>query len=113
MKPTIIVSNSVQCLKCGEVIYSAHRHDFKYYKCSAVAVDGGNAYLKLSAADWSNMKELSIVLPVESVDKMIEMVTEMRESGRNDRGIVYGLLRVLRDEKLLKGFIEDDSIDQV
>jgi hypothetical protein len=59
------------------------------------------------------MKELSIVLPVESVDKMIEMVTEMRESGRNDRGIVYGLLRVLRDEKLLKGFIEDDSIDQV
>jgi len=36
-----ILVNKIRCKKCGEVIESADRHDFKFCKCGAVAVDGG------------------------------------------------------------------------
>ncbi len=42
----MILSNQVECLKCGDKPFSAHRHDFKYCKCEKVAVDGGMDYLK-------------------------------------------------------------------
>jgi hypothetical protein len=37
---------AVECPKCHEVIWSRHRHDFRYCKCGAVYVDGGRDYLK-------------------------------------------------------------------
>ena len=36
-----IVRNRIKCKKCGEIIESTSRHDFKFCKCGAVAVDGG------------------------------------------------------------------------
>jgi len=33
-------------LKCGDIIESKDRHDFKFCSCGAVAVDGGKNYLK-------------------------------------------------------------------
>lgn len=42
----MIIENKIKCKKCGEVIESTYRHDFKYCKCGAVAVDGGNDYLR-------------------------------------------------------------------
>ena len=41
-----IIKNAAQCVKCGDVIESTHRHDFRYCKCQAIAVDGGTAYLR-------------------------------------------------------------------
>lgn len=38
--------NKIRCNKCGDVIESVHRHDFKFCKCGAVAVDGGEGYLR-------------------------------------------------------------------
>ena len=35
-----------KCKKCGEIIESMSRHDFKFCKCGAVAVDGGKDYLR-------------------------------------------------------------------
>lgn len=46
-----IVLNGLVCLKCSDVIFSTHRHDFKYCSCKAVAVDGGNDYLRRVGAD--------------------------------------------------------------
>lgn len=53
-----IIKNKAQCLKCGDVIESKHRHDFVWCKCQAVAVDGGKDYLK-RVGELDNMKELS------------------------------------------------------
>lgn len=53
-----IIKNKAQCLKCGDVIESKHRHDFVWCKCQSVAVDGGKDYLK-RVGDLDNMKELS------------------------------------------------------
>ena len=42
----MIIINKIKCKKCGEIIESRHRHDFKFCKCGAVAVDGGKDYLR-------------------------------------------------------------------
>ena len=41
-----ILSNKIQCKKCGSIIESKHRHDFKFCDCESVAVDGGLDYLR-------------------------------------------------------------------
>ena len=41
-----IIRNRIKCKKCGENIESTSRHDFKFCKCGAVAVDGGKDYLR-------------------------------------------------------------------
>jgi hypothetical protein len=41
-----IISNKIQCKKCGDIIESKTEHDFKYCSCQSVAVDGGKEYLK-------------------------------------------------------------------
>ena len=41
-----IITNKIRCKKCGDIIESTHRHDFKFCKCGAVAVDGGKDYLR-------------------------------------------------------------------
>jgi hypothetical protein len=38
--------NRAKCLKCGDIVESLHRHDFKWCKCKSLAVDGGNAYCR-------------------------------------------------------------------
>lgn len=38
------LKNQARCLKCGTVITSTHRHDFRYCQCKAIFVDGGNDY---------------------------------------------------------------------
>jgi len=52
-----IVVNKIKCKKCGDVIESTYRHDFKDCKCGAVAVDGGTDYLRRcgNREDWEDM----------------------------------------------------------
>ena len=57
-----IIQNQVECLKCGDRPFSAHRHDYRECKCGAIAVDGGLEYLR-RVGDLSSFKELSISLP--------------------------------------------------
>ena len=54
-----ILLNAIRCKKCNEVIESTHRHDFKFCKCGAVAVDGGRDYLKRSGyrEDWEELSK--------------------------------------------------------
>jgi tRNA(Ile2) C34 agmatinyltransferase TiaS len=53
-----ITRNAVRCLKCNDVIESKHRHDFVRCECGAIAVDGGQAYLKRSG-DLNGYEDLS------------------------------------------------------
>lgn len=41
-----IIKNAVQCKKCGDIIESLHRHDFKRCSCGTCAVDDGHSYLR-------------------------------------------------------------------
>lgn len=42
------MKNIAKCAKCGDIIESKFRHDFVRCKCGAIAVDGGNDYIKRS-----------------------------------------------------------------
>ena len=54
-----ILVNKIRCKKCGDVIESTHRHDFKCCKCGSVAVDGGKDYLRRCGKrnDWEELSE--------------------------------------------------------
>ncbi|MBQ6477535.1 MAG: hypothetical protein IJI43_03785 [Bacilli bacterium] len=55
-----IISNKIQCKKCGDIIESFYTHDFKSCKCGAVAVDGGKDYLR-RVGNLEEIIELSVV----------------------------------------------------
>ena len=53
-----IITNKIECLKCGDVIESANVHDFKWCKCHTVAVDGGRDYLR-RVGNFDDYRDLS------------------------------------------------------
>ena len=59
-----IIVNKIKCNKCGDIIESTHRHDFKFCKCGAVAVDGGHDYLR-RCGDLDSYKDLSVTEEIE------------------------------------------------
>ena len=54
-----ILANKIRCKKCNEIIESTYRHDFKFCKCGAVAVDGGKDYIRRGGKreDWEELSE--------------------------------------------------------
>lgn len=52
-------NNCIKCKKCGDVIRSKNRHDFRYCSCKSVAVDGGSWYCKRvgELGDWEELSE--------------------------------------------------------
>ncbi len=55
--PKILI-NKAKCKKCNDIIISAYRHDFVECKCGAIAVDGGQDYLRRIGSS-TNRIELS------------------------------------------------------
>ncbi len=88
----MILSNQVECLKCGDKPFSAHRHDFKYCKCEKVAVDGGMDYLK-RMGNLNGVREMSIHMDDDLVVKLRECMTDKQ----NSLGKVCAIVRTLRD----------------
>lgn len=66
-----IIVNKIKCKKCGDIIESIHRHDFKFCKCGAVAVDGGKDYLR-RLGNEDDYEELFEAIEVEEEDKKNE-----------------------------------------
>ena len=54
----MIKVNKARCKKCGDVIESKHRHDFRTCKCEAIFVDGGKDYIRRGGSP-SDCEELS------------------------------------------------------
>lgn len=100
-KKTVIVSNQVECLKCGDKPYSASVHDFKYCGCGNIAVDGGQQYLRRvgnCAPGSHSYRDLSITMTQETVDVCEKAVIWANETGRNELGVVFAVIRALRDQ---------------
>lgn len=53
-----IIVNKAKCLKCGEVLESVYRNDFRLCSCGSMAVDGGHDYLR-RCGNLDEIEELS------------------------------------------------------
>jgi len=90
----VIVSNTIKCILCGDVIYSKNRHDFVTCSCGKCSVDGGTDYLRRVGEFYT---ELSITMDEKVVNDCIAEVHDSIIDGKNDRGIAYAVLRALRN----------------
>ena len=54
------VTNSAQCLACGQVIESKQRHDYVSCECGEISIDGGLDYCRYIVKNVDNFKNLSI-----------------------------------------------------
>ena len=72
---TIIISNQVKCLKCGDRPYSSHVHDMSSCECGSISVDGGASYLKRSG-DLDAYEELAISASTSEVEDLRGIVIE-------------------------------------
>jgi len=92
----MILQNQIRCKKCGDEPFSAHRHDFKYCRCGAVAVDGGMEYLKRAGDVRDGYDELSYSLDDKIVAECVDAVKWARDTGRNELGTVLAVIRALK-----------------
>lgn len=64
------MSNRIQCLQCGLVLESKHRHDFSQCSCpNAAFVDGGNDYKRVGAIDLDKVKHIKSDSDVVQIEK--------------------------------------------
>lgn len=96
----MIVQNEVTCNKCGDRVFSAHRHDFKRCKCGAIAVDGGLDYLR-RVGDISDYTDTSMHMSNDDVVACVKAVEWADDTGRNEWGTALAVIRALRDAGLL------------
>jgi len=61
---TKIIHNRIKCNRCGQIIESVSRHDFKTCKCGSVSVDGGKEYLRRSYKTKDEYEDLSETMVV-------------------------------------------------
>ena len=56
-----LVYNSVECLKCGSILVSHHRHDYKTCGCeNNTMVDGGVSYSRYGGVEMKFVKPFRI-----------------------------------------------------
>lgn len=63
MEEVRMIRNAIRCKKCGDVIESKHRHDFKWCKCRSVFVDGGLDYQRIGGnlENYENLVKYEII----------------------------------------------------
>jgi hypothetical protein len=90
MRDEIIIRNSIRCLKCGDEIESKHRHDFRRCRCGAVAVDGGQTWLRRVGRfeDWvdtSIVEITDVASPLEDAEMSDDEAARIeRDLGKGD-----------------------------
>ena len=95
-----IIQNEAECLLSGDIIWSAHQHDYKTCSCGAIAVDGGMYHIGRCGYP-DNVIERSMHMTTRHLASVVKAVGDMRRTGRNDLGIALGVIRSLRDSELL------------
>ena len=126
MKAKVLIKNAIRCKKCGEVIVSTYRHDFKTCSCGSCAVDGGFDYLRRCGNfdDWeecSEYKEVDVEPKYQKGDKVkfkyffneiIEGTIQIVDTYPGTTTIEYDIL----DEKephLYKHIFEKEIIEMI
>lgn len=92
----MIIQNAVTCLSCGDFIFSAHRHHYNQCTCGAIAVDGGQEYLR-RVGGIDACVDHSWELPDDLYRACAVAVQEAADTGRNAIGIANAVMRKLRE----------------
>jgi DNA-directed RNA polymerase subunit RPC12/RpoP len=114
----MIIENAVTCMACGDRIFSKHRHDFVNCTCGAVAVDGGQEYLR-RVGDFSNAMDHSWSLPDAVYIECAEAAQDAMDTGRNKFGIANAVMRKLREAGRIVAdheqriFAENKNLDEI
>lgn len=78
--------SAVKCLRCGDIVYSRSRHDFRWCSCESVAIDGGqgNSYCKVTGQpDQFEMTKIN-------VDATLEQLLEDYAKSKDKLGLIRG-----------------------
>lgn len=97
-----ILSNQIRCTNCGDEPFSANRHDFKWCECGGIAVDGGMEYLR-RVGDGA-FTDMSITISDELYEELQKTLAWVKETKRNDLGLLCAIFRTLRDHDVLKEY---------
>jgi hypothetical protein len=114
----MIVQNAVNCLSCGDLIVSKHRHDFVECTCGAIAVDGGQDYLR-RVGDFTNATDHSWSLDSDLYFDCAKAVTDALDNGKNNIGVANAVLRKLREAGRIVAdheqriFAENKNLDEI
>lgn len=92
----VIISNKIKCKHCGDVIYSANRHDYVACNCGKVAVDGGMDYLRRKGKP-TDYEEQSIVIQSDLATSLMAQINWAKSTGRNGIGVLCAVMRGIRD----------------
>lgn len=93
----MILANAAKCIECGDEIFSAHRHDFKYCECENIFVDGGMSYIRHGFEDRDKYMNLSIEITELQFEMCMAALKWCNENHRNDLGRVCAIFRAIRD----------------
>jgi len=94
--------NKAQCLKCKDIIESKHRHDFRYCKCGAIFVDGGQDYWRYGG-ELEYFKRIEEDVP-ELTKKQLSLFTALQSEAELLRTKANGP-RKIHDVNSLIGMI--------
>ena len=95
-----IIQNEAECRKCGDIIWSGDRHDYRTCACGSISVDGGMAYIRRRGL-FDDVIDRSLSMESTHLASVVKAVGDMRRTGRNDLGIALGVIRSLKDDNLL------------
>ena len=78
---------AVKCVKCGDVIFSRTKRDYRVCSCGAVGVDGGFDYCRV-AFDGEEPPQLELEVEQGKDELYLDWSTaaDSRESGGGVRG---------------------------
>lgn len=96
--------SAIKCKKCGDIIFSKHRHDMVWCKCNTVAIDGGQDYLRITG-EPTNFELLQFVPPAEHKQDLLEIRAEIEKvlrKGDMSKAEMYVALLEFIDKKLVK-----------
>ncbi len=61
--------NKAKCDRCGDVLVSHNRHDFKTCECGGLSVDGGSWYIRRLVKPDTSFTDLSEKFVYQSKDE--------------------------------------------
>ena len=82
-----IIVNKARCIRCGDILISEHRYDFKQCKCKAISVYGGTDYIR-RVGKLEYVEELSEYEESNEVIRESLLVIDRLKVGNNTSVII-------------------------
>lgn len=92
-----LIYNAVECLSCGDILESCHRHDYKTCNCSnETMIDGGEMYVRFGGKDMSLVKTINLFsnAPHEQIREKIKRANRGKDG---KEPLKYVLLKDIDD----------------